>query len=982
MPLEKQILSIDLSGGVDTKTDEKLVIPTSLTLLENGVFTKGSTITKRNGYSSLSTSILGGGSITTAEKIYSIDEELLLVSNKTIYGYVENQNTWVSKGSFATLFFNTHALIRNTAQQSLPDIAYYNNLALIVYEDDGGGVRASVLDTQSNLYLVENALISATASYPRAIKIDTGLFVFFADGSSWKQRKLNSTYTGFEAEGTLATDLNTTPYQALVSRGDHVIFAYSTNANQITIGYITKLGILGSLISGFVAPVILAEDADNCLDLIVNSASDKIYVAWHNGTNGVRVSRYNLNLSVDLAPATVDSTLTVINGISMSENTSTLGIDFFYEVNAAATYNRFLKKNTLTQPATIGTASVLRRGLGLASRSFRTQNIAYILGVHESNLQSTYFLLNDSGLIYSKAFQGVASGVSPKNMIAGVVSPTTNHFFIPVGIKTALESSNGDVFTKEGLSILDFDTSSFSGESASFGGILYLAGGVLSMYNGSAVIEHGFHLYPENVSSVAATSGGSLTDGAYQHKIVYSFMDYKGNVHFSAPSVGLSTTVSGSGGNGKITLTIPTLRLTSKGAVTIEVYRAQVNLSTILYKVGTVANDTTTDTVSFQDTFSDASILSNAILYTTGGILENIVSPGSRVLATYQDRLFVVPLENQSVLNFSKHLSPGLPLEFNDTLTKSFDQIKTITGAMEMDDKLLIFERNRVFTLSGEGPLNTGEQDTFSAIGLLTSDTGCSGSSSLVLSPLGIMFSSPKGIYLISRGLEPSYIGASVEDYTLKEVITGAQLIQDQNQIRFLTSGDVTLVFDYYYNKWGVFTNAGGLSSVNWNGVYSYLRSTGGKVFKENAGVYLDDNAFIVLRIVTSWIKLTNVQGFQRAYRANILGEFLSDHKLKIKVAYDYQPFFNDEYSFDFLVANNVQNYGDASPFGNGLFGGDSDGVYQFRIHLAQQKCESIRFSFEDSQKGTTNQSFSLSAMTLLMGMKQGIFKMKSQLSL
>ena len=53
MTLQKQLVSVDLSGGIDTKTDEKLVLPSSLVELENGVFTVGSSITKRNGYSKL-----------------------------------------------------------------------------------------------------------------------------------------------------------------------------------------------------------------------------------------------------------------------------------------------------------------------------------------------------------------------------------------------------------------------------------------------------------------------------------------------------------------------------------------------------------------------------------------------------------------------------------------------------------------------------------------------------------------------------------------------------------------------------------------------------------------------------------------------------------------------------------------------------------------------------------------------------------------
>jgi len=37
MALAKAFIPVDLSGGVDTKTDQKMVLPSNLTELENGV---------------------------------------------------------------------------------------------------------------------------------------------------------------------------------------------------------------------------------------------------------------------------------------------------------------------------------------------------------------------------------------------------------------------------------------------------------------------------------------------------------------------------------------------------------------------------------------------------------------------------------------------------------------------------------------------------------------------------------------------------------------------------------------------------------------------------------------------------------------------------------------------------------------------------------------------------------------------------------
>jgi len=48
---------------------------------------------------------------------------------------------------------------------------------------------------------------------------------------------------------------------------------------------------------------------------------------------------------------------------------------------------------------------------------------------------------------------------------------------------------------------------------------------------------------------------------------------------------------------------------------------------------------------------------------------------------------------------------------------------------------------------------------------LIPTDTGTINPRSIVLTPMGIMYQSEKGIYLLDRSLQVSYIGADVEAY-------------------------------------------------------------------------------------------------------------------------------------------------------------------------------------------------------------------------
>src|SRR5256885_15532762 len=148
------------------------------------------------------------------------------------------------------------------------------------------------------------------------------------------------------------------------------------------------------------------------------------------------------------------------------------------------------------------------------------------------------------------------------------------------------------------------------------------------MYDGISPVEHGFHLFPEPVTVATSTTGGLIPAGTFQYVVVYSWTDNQGQIHRSAPSIPVSQVTTGATSSN--TLTIPTLRLTAKqgtrAPVVLEVYRTQSNTGTF-YLVSSITaptlNDPTVDTVSFVDTLADTAIQGNALLYTTGGVVEN-----------------------------------------------------------------------------------------------------------------------------------------------------------------------------------------------------------------------------------------------------------------------------------------------------------------------------------------------------------------------
>jgi hypothetical protein len=216
------------------------------------------------------------------------------------------------------------------------------------------------------------------------------------------------------------------------------------------------------------------------------------------------------------------------------------------------------------------------------------------------------------------------------------------------------------------------------------------------------------------------------------------------------------------------------------------------------------------------------------------------------------------------------------------------------------------------------------------------------------------------------------YVGDKVEAYN-RQNVTSAQTVGELNQIRFLLDEERALVYNYNLNRWATFENHGGISSVTINNDYYYLREDG-TLYKENRATFSDNSSPIRFKIETGWLSLTELQGFQRVYHLMLLGDFKSSHKLRIRVAYDFVDAYTQEVLVnpaDFLDPN---HYGDESPYGSGTpYGGDGN-VYQMRINLRQQKCQSIKISIEDVQ-AEVGEGLSLSGITAMVGAKEGTAK-------
>ncbi len=291
-----------------------------------------------------------------------------------------------------------------------------------------------------------------------------------------------------------------------------------------------------------------------------------------------------------------------------------------------------------------------------------------------------------------------------------------------------------------------------------------------------------------------------------------------------------------------------------------------------------------------------------------------------------------------------------------------------ITALSVLDDKLVIFKATDVFAVSGDGPNDTGGGTSFPDPQYVTADVGCSNPNSVVSTPVGLMFQSAKGIYLLDRSLSATFIGAPVDAFRGLE-ITSATLNQDVNQVVFTTAGPA-LVYDYYFQQWSTFTNhESAEDSDTFGGSFVFAKSDG-RVYLQNREEYTDGGVPISLAFVTPNLSFAQLNGFQRCFSCFILGTYGSPHSLEVSVAYDYQDTYSESAIID--ANDEVSTWGSDATWGASEVWGGEYKPYEFRVDFGRQRCTAIRLRVADTQASDYGEGYSISALTFNVGQLPG----------
>lgn len=985
MAIQKQGYNIKFGSGLDLKTDPNQVEAGKFLALQNTVFNTGGLVTKRNGFGLLTTL-----PNTTYTNIRTLNDNLV-ATGVNISTYSQDTNQWINQGIVQPVSLSTIPLVRNSKSQIIVDgVVAANGLVCTAWLESGTSYY-EISDSVTGNAIVHPTALPSTSNVARVFILGNYFVItYLATVSGTPHLQYVAIPLTSPTSPTAPADISTQVTSINAGYDGFVVNNALYLAWDSTGGQIRMKSISSTLVSTGTGSI--AGHVSDLMSVTADSSGNTavIWVSfWDNTSKNAYTAAFSPAFVSILAPTQFITNVAIAELTSVANNqVNNILFENINQYSFSAIRTDFISKLAVTQAGSVGPTTVLLRSTGLASKAFMdTDGKNYVIVAYNQTFQPTYFLTDFNGHILMKLAYSNGVGVYGNSQVLPSVTHLGSNFsftylfrdlLVPVNKTQGVVNVDG-VYSQTGINLATFTLSNVQQVDSEIARTLHLTGGLLWMFDSVNAVEHGFNVWPEDIAVTASTTGGNLADQTYFYQVTYEWTDAQGNIHRSAPSIP-DKQVNTGGGTSSNTIDIPTLRLTYKTQVRIVIYRwstAQQNYYQITSISNPLLNNPAVDSVQYVDTQSDADILGNPLIYTTGGVVENIGAPANTVTTLFKSRLFLVDAEDRDLLWYSKQVIETTPVEMSDLFTiyvapTAGAQGSTghITALSALDDKLIVFKKSALYYITGTGPDNTGANNDFSDPVFITGTVGCANEASIVQMPMGLMFQSDKGIWLLRRDLQTVYVGAPVEAYN-SNVVKSALCVPGTNQVRFTLDNGIVLMYDYYYDQWGTFNGVPAISSTLNNSMHTFLNKYG-QVLRETPGAYIDNTHPVLISYTTAWIKLTDLQGFQRAYYLYLLSNYLTPHKLAVNVAYDYN---NAQTQTSMISPSNYSTpYGSDTLYGSTPAYGGSSTVEQWRVFFQRQKCQAIQVSvtevYDPSLGVPAGAGLTMSGFNLVVGAK------------
>lgn len=1005
MALQKTEYPLVVDGGINTKIDPKL-LPIGQNLeVVNADFEQMGSLRKLNGITQLEDVISPSSTLSdnVLTKLINFKDELLALGRAgtlDLFSYSESLGKWYRKFPDDNYLAMPVQITNKKVADPYAGSAHYDSdeapnygARVIAYQGYAdylsNTVNVLVQDYESGeterIAVIEDAFLPQVRILDQASPV---IWVFYQTSTQLKCLIMDIEGTSLTTL-TLSARSNTYFSYHIVKIPAGVAFAtyVSSSTTSIYVGIIDSSGSLADDATVTVPTVMATVGYIRIVSML-----GWLFVYYReDALDGTRVFALDqTNLAVpQLADQLVYNTGTFGSYFSQFiimpniANNAMFMIAEVFTPLAGSAFNRNLSDLHLIKITFTGTVSTLKAFFDqgrLTSNPFRydqTDDSFYF--ITESNIEpeSTYFVVkcdpNASSILpnYVGRFSVWKASGSPSvvsdsyRQLNNVPMGPDGKFYHANGYTGRTVTTGGNITPIKAVQLTEFDfISNQEHIHAILGNMMVLSGGIPLEYDGRNLTEQNFNQYPLITDSSNGGSG-SIPTGTYLYKAIWEFTDENGHIHRSTPSPAFSHEVT-SGPNDVTLKVIANGLLVSSSKYRVKtfgliLYRTVKNSSGPYYRVANSSVPSSwfgTGNVSeITDDLLDTDIDGNELLYTDGEVLSFDPLPPIKYIISANNRMFALSSEDPNEIWYSHKWLPGEPVNFSAFLTLRVDQglfRNTGDGVAlgVIGSATIVLKDNCIIGFEGDGPLATGEQNSFTDPKLINSDIGCSNARSVVSTPTGIFFKSEKGIYVLTSGYEVKYIGASVEDYN-DETILDSTVIEKRNLVVFVTESRA-LIYNYQQNKWSTSSFLAGKSVCNWKNKLAILKSDD-TIFVQEDSLYKNGDDHYGMKLVTPWLKVSGIQNFGRLWEIVILGDYHAAHDLSVKVYFDYD-------STDFTTYTIQPDAG--------------DGVYQYRIHMDRQKMESVKIEIEDvPDEASSGESLTLSNITLLLGKKKGTYK-------
>lgn len=174
--------------------------------------------------------------------------------------------------------------------------------------------------------------------------------------------------------------------------------------------------------------------------------------------------------------------------------------------------------------------------------------------------------------------------------------------------------------------------------------------------------------------------------------------------------------------------------------IKVKIYRTENN-GTEFYYVGQVTNGTTT----YNDNMSDATLVDQEPIYTSGGVVENDSPPLCKYVHVTEDNVCIYANAKVGSEKFTNRLYYSIPADIDSVPGDFYEEVdEEITGVSSLNSRVIVFCKSSVWRLDGFFDFLGRGAVTKVKIGDVT---GCISSNSIIKTVEGIFFAGEGGFY-------------------------------------------------------------------------------------------------------------------------------------------------------------------------------------------------------------------------------------------